>query len=755
MRARLLRLLPALSIALGLVAVTPQTSAAFTGVITEYPVPTPSSSLGGIAAGPDGNVWFVEFIGNNVGRITPSGVITEYPLPVSGARPHSIVTGPDGNLWVTEALGNKVGRLTPAGGWSEFTATTTSSEPWAITVGPDGGLWFTEYGANKIGKVTTTGTFTEYPIPSVNSEPNAIAAGPEGNLWFTEQGANKIGRITPAGTITEFPTPNSSGTPLQITTGPDGNLWYTDTSASKVGKVTPAGSFTEYPLSSNSYPVGIANGPDGNLWVTENNGNNVDRVTIAGSVTQYPIPTASSGPDSIATGPDNNLWFTENVANQIGRLEVAPQVVLPAMANAAYGGYTTVAEVQNIGSAPASVYIHYFDSSGNPVGSGDSIVGLPVNGTWTVRQDNGHSFPAGGAGSAKIYSSQPVDSFVNEFAPGNVGDATSYTGIDPTTGSGSTVVAPTIVRNAYGGYTTGIGLINTGLTPTNVLVTYRDALGSTVKTQALSGIAPGAYQALYSGDVTLNLPDGFAGTATLASSNGPIAAIVNETGPGGQFSSYDAVTSAAAVLYAPAALNNAYGGYNTGFAIQNLSGVSGTVTINYYSGSGVASTTSKSIPAYGYVGVYQGTDIPSAGAYTAKISSTVPIAGIVNETAPSATTAKQSTAYDMTRSGGTAIHLPLVESAGADGWSTGEGVMNTGLTPTTVTVTYYDTVSGAQVGTPDIQTVQPNAFWGLYQPAGGLPTGHSASAIVTTSGGAVAVICNESNSSSFMSYSGQ
>jgi len=61
--------------------------------------------------------------------------------------------------------------------------------------------------------------------------------------------------------------------------------------------------------------------------------------------------------------------------------------------------------------------------------------------------------------------------------------------------------------------------------------------------------------------------------------------------------------------------------------------------------------------------------------------------------------------------------------------------MNTGSTATTVTVTYYDTLSEAQVGTPDIQTVQPNAFWGLFQPSGGLTSGHRASASVTTTGG--------------------
>jgi virginiamycin B lyase len=44
-------------------------------VITEFAIPTAGSSPVGIAAGPDGNVWFAELYDNNVGRINSVGVI--------------------------------------------------------------------------------------------------------------------------------------------------------------------------------------------------------------------------------------------------------------------------------------------------------------------------------------------------------------------------------------------------------------------------------------------------------------------------------------------------------------------------------------------------------------------------------------------------------------------------------------------------------------------------------------------------------
>jgi hypothetical protein len=472
-----------------------------------------------------------------------------------------------------------------------------------------------------------------------------------------------------------------------------------------------------------------------------------------------PAGSAGTVNVTVTVGATTSATGSADVFTYLGAV-----VVLPAMANRAYGGYVTAATIQNTGTAPASIRIAYFDQNGAPVGAGDAIDYLPVNGSWTVRQDNGNSFPGTGgdaaqAGSAVVYSSQPVAAFVNEFAPGNVGDATSYSGVQVPSGVGPTLYAPTIVNNAYGGYTTGIGLLNEGSSATDVTITYRDGGGAIVKTKTVPALAAHAYQALYSGDTTLALPAGFAGTATIVSSTGqPLGAIVNETGPGGQFSSYDAVPSGNSLLNAPVALNNAFGGYYTGMGIQNTSGSSGSVTVTYYDASGTPTIKSFNISGNGSLGVYQGsvTDGPALGAYTATITSTLPLAAIVNEVAPSTTSAQQSTSYNAFSGGSAALHLPLVENAGSDPWNTGDGIMNTGTASTTVTVNYYDTVTGAAVGTPQTQTLAPHAFWGLYQPTGGLPSGTRATAVVTTSsGGQVAVICNESSTTTFMSYDGQ
>lgn len=496
--------------------------------------------------------------------------------------------------------------------------------------------------------------------------------------------------------------------------------------------------------------------------------------TLVGGTSAGGTYTIVMTPSSCGAAPRSADFVSRNaraVTAQLTPLTIsgcpAAWAVLPAMSNGAYGGYITAATIKNLGTAPASIRLSYFDQTGSAVGVGDAIASLPPNASWTVRQDNGNSFPSSGldsvrAGSAIVYSSQPVAAFVNEFASGGAGDATSYTGIQLPDGAATTLNAPAVANNAYGGYTTGIGLINTGSGPTDIQIVYRDTTGTIITTTTQTGLPAHAYAAFYSGP-PLALPDGFAGTATIVSSAQPVAAVVNEVGPGGRFSSYDAAAVGNTKLLAPVALNGAFGGYFTGAGVQNTTSTGGMVGITYYNPDGSqAKTLTKAISANGYLGLYQGdpTDGPpsSANGYSAVLtpSAGLFLAAIFNEVAPAA--AAQSTSYNTFGFGLLSGQLPLVESSGSDGWSTGLGIMNTGAGATTVTVTYYDTATGAQVGTPFTSGIlAPDAFLGVYQPTAGLPAGSRATAVVTGSSvnAQFAVICNESSPTTFMSYDAQ
>ncbi len=71
--------------------------------VTLYPLTGTSSSkaqLSGVTAGPDGNIWFADQIGEDLGSITPVGA---YQASIStGVSSAGLVTGPDKNIWFTD-----------------------------------------------------------------------------------------------------------------------------------------------------------------------------------------------------------------------------------------------------------------------------------------------------------------------------------------------------------------------------------------------------------------------------------------------------------------------------------------------------------------------------------------------------------------------------------------------------------------------------------------------------------------------------
>jgi streptogramin lyase len=283
----------------------------------------------GITAGPDGNVWFTEYDGDAVGRITPDGVVTEFfeDIPL-GSGPTGITTGPDGNLWFTEYDAGRIGRMTPAGVVTEFDeGVTPGSSPRSIVAGPDGNLWYTDTNGRRIGKITTAGVVTEYDVDSgFGGGPQTIAVGSDGNLWFTEF-ANGFGRMTTAGAFTRFPgNYGSEG----LAAGPDDNLWVTGYFG-PIQRITTAGVVTgTFPLPPYVSATAITTGPDGNLWFADNADSSIGRITPAGQVVIVTTGVSvDSGPRDITAGPDGNLWFTEQTADQIGR--ITPTIEAPVL----------------------------------------------------------------------------------------------------------------------------------------------------------------------------------------------------------------------------------------------------------------------------------------------------------------------------------------------------------------------------------------------------------------------------------------
>jgi streptogramin lyase len=227
--------------------------------ISVFPVPdiengNESQPLG-IAAGPDGNMWFTDRGSDYVGNISPLlATIDEYEIPTNSSRvAQDDVVLPNGMMFFVETGTGKIAYVQISslvlGSLNAITERTPkSAKPGDlryITSSPDGNVWFTENLSDKIGRVNVSAnpiTVDEFSLATKGAQPEGIAMGPDGAIWFAEFHSKMIGRIAlnaaPGTTPQEF----SFGflAPAGVTTGSDCNLWVTDQTAprGRVGKIT-------------------------------------------------------------------------------------------------------------------------------------------------------------------------------------------------------------------------------------------------------------------------------------------------------------------------------------------------------------------------------------------------------------------------------------------------------------------------------------------------------------------------------------
>src|SRR5262249_32055349 len=131
-------------------------NAAIQASITQFPLPNALSIPFAITAGPDGALWFTEFSGDKIGRISTAGVITEFPLPPN-RNPAGIIAGPDGRLYFAEEFADRIGRMTTTGALAELAADMSpGADTRGLAFGADGALWFTEFVGGRIGRTPLT-----------------------------------------------------------------------------------------------------------------------------------------------------------------------------------------------------------------------------------------------------------------------------------------------------------------------------------------------------------------------------------------------------------------------------------------------------------------------------------------------------------------------------------------------------------------------------------------------------------------------
>jgi streptogramin lyase len=146
------------------------------GAVTMFPLRR-FQSASDVVAGADGGIWFT-IDGDStadaaIGHIGASGAVAETPVPGDDVILRGIAAGPEGSIWFADSLEDKIRQIAPDGVLSE---TEVPGIPEGVAAAPGGDIWFTEFPGTRIGMITPQRIVSEFPIPRL---PRCIVP----NLW--------------------------------------------------------------------------------------------------------------------------------------------------------------------------------------------------------------------------------------------------------------------------------------------------------------------------------------------------------------------------------------------------------------------------------------------------------------------------------------------------------------------------------------------------------------------------------------------
>ena len=252
--------------------------------IEEFEVPTNNSGPNFITVGPDGQIYFTEQDGNQVGRLNiaviPTPTFNEFPLPSpSNNRGLTGITAnpggapsPDPYVYFGESVSQQVGRLEPAG--TPPIIAEDGSGTCAVgdmTSSANGRIYYTDPCTTQFGRFDPA-TNTAAAFSSSCSTLGITSAG--GQIFYT----------TGCGDIVEFDPVTETQTDadvdlitgmnicfgIAIAAGPGGDLFFTGGQCdSRIARFNPTTDvFNYYQIPGNYSAYGITAGPDGHLYFT-------------------------------------------------------------------------------------------------------------------------------------------------------------------------------------------------------------------------------------------------------------------------------------------------------------------------------------------------------------------------------------------------------------------------------------------------------------------------------------------------------
>jgi len=148
----------------------------------------------GIAATPDGAVYYASLAGSHIARIdVESGAATVIEPPTRNQGARRVWSDSRGRVWVSEWSAGKVGRYDPrAGTWREWKLPGAEPHAYAVYVDDQDKVWLSEWSANAMVRFDPeTEKFDVFPSDRRNANVRQILGRP-GEVWAPESGADRL-----------------------------------------------------------------------------------------------------------------------------------------------------------------------------------------------------------------------------------------------------------------------------------------------------------------------------------------------------------------------------------------------------------------------------------------------------------------------------------------------------------------------------------------------------------------------------------
>lgn len=170
-----------------------------TGVMQVFDAPRGRGPYG-IAATPDGDIYYASLAGSYVGALDSEGGVTLLEPPTSGQGARRVWADSEGSIWVSEWNSGQLSRFVPeTGQWSTWPLPGSSPQAYAVYVDAQDLVWVSDFGGNAIHRFDPANEqFDTFDLPSNPSNVRQILGRP-GEVWGAESAADQLVVIRPSG----------------------------------------------------------------------------------------------------------------------------------------------------------------------------------------------------------------------------------------------------------------------------------------------------------------------------------------------------------------------------------------------------------------------------------------------------------------------------------------------------------------------------------------------------------------------------